>query len=170
MVSNTESEEHLAFDLSDMANIFEYAGSRLLAAWTSLNKELIRSARFRNAIGEYLDWEAKSFIPPWVALCEKSCVHLPLTQNLKIFIGMLHDSDTYEAFMKIPVEPSSTWIRGSMAKTYKWDWWNTAFQDFPCGDVMGLLPSTRDLRDMMFDHFMQLDGNTCQKGLECLEL
>ncbi|KAG1880190.1 hypothetical protein F4604DRAFT_1922872 [Suillus subluteus] len=162
---------HLAFDVSDVANIFKYAGSRLLAIRTMLESRWgVISAEGRIILNEYLNWEAESFLLPWVSVCESARTDPPVSQNLHIFLGIFRTGtvrqvakEMYLAFMNIPAEPSSAWVTSHVVQSYKFAWWNTAFDVTPNKDFIGVHPSSHELWDILFDHFGQL-GNTWHAG------
>ncbi|KAG1857760.1 hypothetical protein F4604DRAFT_1685066 [Suillus subluteus] len=143
---------HLAFHVSDVANIFEYAGSRLLAIRTMLeSRQGVISAEGHIILNEYLNWEA---------------------ENLHIFLGIFRTGtvrhvaeEMYSVFMNIPAEPSSAWVTSHVVQSYKFAWWNTAFDVTPNKDFIGMHPSSHELWDILFDHFGQLPkGNTWHAG------
>ncbi|KAG1851429.1 hypothetical protein DFJ58DRAFT_842133 [Suillus subalutaceus] len=142
-LSSQGIQGHLAFDVSDVANIFEYAGSRLLAIWTMLeSRRGVISAEGRIILNEYLNWEA---------------------ENLHIFLGIFRTGtvrhvakEMYSAFMNIPAEPSSAWVTSHVVQSYKFAWWNTAFDMTPNKAFIGVHPSSHELWEILFDHFGQL--------------
>ncbi|KAG1879778.1 hypothetical protein F4604DRAFT_1922988 [Suillus subluteus] len=152
---------HLAFDVSDMANIFEYAGSRLLAIWTMLeSRRGVILAEGHIILNEYLNWEAESFLLPWVSVCESARTDPLVSQNLHIFLGIFRTGtvrhvaeEMYLAFMNIPAEPSSAWVTSHVVQSYKFAWWNTTFDVTPNKDFIGMHPSSHELWDILFDHF-----------------
>ncbi|KAG1741938.1 hypothetical protein EDB19DRAFT_1907716 [Suillus lakei] len=124
------------FDLANMANIFEFAASRLLAICRVLaNTTLVTSAKVCLIVTKYLMWEGEVFILPWVSFCEGLSISLPLSRNLRFFVGILGMSlvelldyqEFYDSFMKLLAEPSGAWVRGHVVNMYPLDWWNGTF-------------------------------------------
>ncbi|KAG1731223.1 uncharacterized protein EDB91DRAFT_1252285 [Suillus paluster] len=160
---DSSTGEHPTFDLADMANIFEFARSRLLAIRRSLENTTLSSATVL-IISKYLMWEGEVFFLPWVTYCEGLSICPPLSCNLRWFIGILGMSsmelltyrELYDNFMKLPVEPSGAWVTGWVVNTYPMDWWNTAFDAVDYRTFTSRYPGWKQVVQMVADHFEQL--------------
>ncbi|KAG2103995.1 uncharacterized protein F5147DRAFT_654514 [Suillus discolor] len=129
----------LTLTLADMANIFDFVASRLLAIRTTLETSThVKSSKARHNV----------FILPWVALCEGI---LGMSQA-----ELLNDQELYASFMKLPVQPSGPWVKGRLARTYELAWWHTDFDVLPFQDFITTFPPPNQLIRMIADHFTQL--------------
>ncbi|KAG1769728.1 hypothetical protein EV702DRAFT_1202756 [Suillus placidus] len=149
-MSNPASTAQMVFGLADMANIFEFAASRLLAIRMTLDKSnLVTSSKVRYILIRYLMWEGDGISPP-------------LSRNLRFFVGMLGMSqmellnyqEFYDAFMKLPASPSSAWVTGRIVRTYPMAWWNevidtTNLPNFPEGRLLVTPATLVDPRSML---------------------
>ncbi|KAG1834662.1 hypothetical protein DFJ58DRAFT_735751 [Suillus subalutaceus] len=143
------SQPEFSVDLSDLTNIFEYAGSRLLAIHIKLEKTKLKlSPKARNTVSRYLNWEAEAFTLPWIGLCSGISMSLPLSQNLRYHISMVamkqlymvaKFKDIYDAFM-----------------TLKHAWWKGSFADMPDEDLLGSYLNCVELKAMIAEHYEQL--------------
>ncbi|KAG2096504.1 uncharacterized protein F5147DRAFT_656579 [Suillus discolor] len=154
-----------ALGLADMASIFEFAASQLLAIWMTLDtSNLVTSSKVRYIMTRYLMWEGDVFISPWVNYCEGMGISPPLSRNLRFFVGMLGMSQTellnyqefYDAFMKLLAVHSGTWVTGRIVKTYPMAWWNEAFDTVDYKTFTTTLPNFGDIKAMANSHFEQL--------------
>ncbi|KAG1720013.1 hypothetical protein EDB19DRAFT_1918316 [Suillus lakei] len=150
------------FDLADMANIFEFAASRLLAIHRSLENTTPVSSAKRLIVSKKK--APHVFFLPWIAYCEGLSICLPLSRNLRWFVSLLGMSsvellnyrELYEGFMKLPVEPSGAWVRGRVVHTYPMDWWNTTFDAGDYRTFTSRYPGWNQVLQMVTDHFAQL--------------
>ncbi|KAG1749485.1 hypothetical protein EDB19DRAFT_1904603 [Suillus lakei] len=152
------------FDLANMANIFEFTASRLLAIHRSLENTTPASSVKHLIVSKHLMWEGDVFFLPWIAYCEGLSICLPLSHNLRWFVSLLSMSlvellnywELYEGFMKLPVEMSRAWVRGQVIHTYPMDWWNTAFDAGDYRTFTSRYPGWNQVLQMVTDHFAQL--------------
>ncbi|KAG1731777.1 hypothetical protein EDB19DRAFT_1831596 [Suillus lakei] len=144
--------------LTDVANIFEFAASRLLAIRMMLGTtKLVTSSK-------YLMWEGDAFISPWVNICQDMGISLPLSRNLQFFTGMLgmnhmellNYNEFYDKFMSILASPSGAWVTGRVVNTYPMAWWTQAFDTTDYNKFTGNLPNMIEIREMVDSHFAQL--------------
>ncbi|KAG2111434.1 hypothetical protein DEU56DRAFT_762204 [Suillus clintonianus] len=162
--SGSSTDNPPRFNLADMANIFEFAASRLLAIRTSMENKPPPSSATRLIFSKYLMWEADAFFMPWITYCEGMCIAPPLSNRLRYCVGILGMSSTelltyrqlYDQFMQLPVEPSGAWARGRVVKSYPLDWWNTPFDTADYETFTSSYPGWRQVGDMVEAHFEQL--------------
>ncbi|KAG1721476.1 uncharacterized protein EDB91DRAFT_1088441 [Suillus paluster] len=120
-----------AVSLAEMANIFEFATSRLLAIRMTLDTStVVTSSKVRYIVTKYLMWEGD--------------------------MELLNYQEFYDAFMKLPVAPSTAWVTGCIAGTYLMLWWTEAFHTADYQTFTTNLPNFRDIREMVNSHFEQL--------------
>ncbi|KAG2086320.1 uncharacterized protein F5147DRAFT_659239 [Suillus discolor] len=159
------TSDRTTFDLTDMANIFEFAASHLLAIRIALeDSALVTSAKIRHIIARYLMWEGEVFILPWVAFCEGLSISPPLSRNLRFFTGMLGmsqvelltDQELYDSFMKLLPLPSGPWVRGRIIHTYPMAWWTMPFNTMDYKEFTMKFPNCNEIRQMLINHFAQL--------------
>ncbi|KAG1761171.1 hypothetical protein EDD22DRAFT_847997, partial [Suillus occidentalis] len=101
-MTNPASNAHV-FGLADIANVFEFAASRLLAIRISLDKShVVRSSKARSIVTWYLGWEGDAFITPFVNYCMLGMSQLEL----------LNYQEFYDSFMKLPASPTGAWVAG----------------------------------------------------------
>ncbi|KAG1725102.1 hypothetical protein EDB19DRAFT_1915219 [Suillus lakei] len=79
---SSPTSNHPTFDLADMANIFEFTTSRLLAIHRSLENTTSVSSVKCLIVSKYLMWEGNVFFLPWIAYCEGLSICPPLSCNL----------------------------------------------------------------------------------------
>ncbi|KAG1829898.1 hypothetical protein F4604DRAFT_1947368 [Suillus subluteus] len=164
------SQPEFSIDLSDLTNIFEYAGSHLLAICIELEKtKLTLLLKARNTVGRYLNWEAEAFTLPWIGLCSGLSVSPPLSQNLRYHIGVVamkqlymvaKFEDIYDAFMTLKVTPVGPWMKGHIANTYHHAWWKGSFANMPDEDLLGSYPNCVELKAIIAEHYQQLPEGT----------
>ncbi|KAG1779895.1 hypothetical protein EV702DRAFT_1194649 [Suillus placidus] len=164
-MSNPASTTQKVFGLADMASIFEFAASRLLAIWMTLDKSnLVTPSKVRYILTRYLMWEGDVFMSPWVNYCEDQGISPPLSRNLRFFVGMLGMSqmellnyqEFYDLFMKLPASPSGIWVAGRIVKTYSMAWWNEVFDTADYQTFTTNLPNFGNIKEMLVSHFEQL--------------
>ncbi|KAG1871357.1 hypothetical protein DFJ58DRAFT_837308 [Suillus subalutaceus] len=150
---------------ANMANIFEFAASRLLAIQSELETStLVTSPRDRQIVVKYLIWEGDAFILPWVAFCEGMSINPPLSRNLRFFVStlgmkqveLLDEEEVYASFMKLRPEPGVPWVRGRLVKNYPLAWWDGQFTILPYREFLKKFPDSNEMRKMIADHFAQL--------------
>ncbi|KAG1717218.1 hypothetical protein EDB19DRAFT_1923789 [Suillus lakei] len=138
---SSPTSDRPTFDLADMANIFEFAASRLLAICRSLENTTPASLAKHLIVSKHLMWEGDVFFLPWIVMSS---------------VELLKYRELYEGFMKLPVEPSGAWVRGRVVHTYPMDWWNTAFDVGDYRTFTSRYPGWNQVLQMVTDHFDQL--------------
>ncbi|KAG1791612.1 hypothetical protein EV424DRAFT_1549198 [Suillus variegatus] len=153
------------FGLADIANVFEFAASRLLAIRIALGKShLVESGKVHAIVTRYLVWEGEVFITPLVHYCEGRGISLPFSRNLRFFVGMLGMSqleilnyqEFYDSFMKLPASPTGAWVSGRVVREYPLDWWNGMFDTADHQKFTTTFPNFREIQEMVESHFLQL--------------
>ncbi|KAG1782094.1 hypothetical protein EV702DRAFT_1041809 [Suillus placidus] len=164
-MSNPASTAQKVFGLANMANIFEFAASHLLAIRMTLDKSnLVTSSKVRYILTRYLMWEGDVFISPWVNYCEGQGISPPLSRNLRFFVGMLGMSqiellnyqEFYDSCMKLLASPSGAWVTGRIVRTYPMAWWNEGFDTANYQTFTTNLSNFGDIKEMLVSHFAQL--------------
>ncbi|KAG2127660.1 hypothetical protein DEU56DRAFT_758545 [Suillus clintonianus] len=151
--SGSSTDNPPRFDLADMANIFEFAVSRLLAI------TVIHGEQTSSIIGNAANFQQVPYVG---GRC--MCIAPPLSNRLRYCVGILGMSSTelltyrqlYDQFMKLPVEPTGAWARGRVVKSYPLDWWNTPFDTADYETFTSSYPGWRQVGDMVGAHFEQL--------------
>ncbi|KAG1847067.1 hypothetical protein F4604DRAFT_1929022 [Suillus subluteus] len=118
------SQPEFSIDLSDLTNIFEYAGSCLIAICIEMEKTKLKlSPKACNTVSRYLNWEAEVgqldancdiqltyHEGIWIGLCSGLSLSPPLSQNLWYHIGVVamkqlymvaKFKDIYDTFMTL---------------------------------------------------------------------
>ncbi|KAG1839424.1 hypothetical protein F4604DRAFT_1691271 [Suillus subluteus] len=162
--------DELTLDLADFANLFKYAGSRLLKILRVLEQTKDNTSRkVRKNIGMYLNWEAEAFTIPWVTFCTGLSINPPLLHNLRYLIGLLamkqlkmleSYTDVYDSFMTLSVDPPATWMRGREANTYEHAWWLGPLDTEPNKVFFNTYPNCVEVKELFTQHFLQLPEGT----------
>ncbi|KAG2337858.1 hypothetical protein BDR05DRAFT_952302 [Suillus weaverae] len=164
-IGGPASTAQKVFGFANMANIFEFATSCLLAIRMTLDKSnLVTSSKVQYILTRYLMWEGDVFISPWVNYCEGQGISPPLSRNLQFFVHMLSMSqmellnyqEFYDSFMKLPASPSGAWVTGCIIKTYPMAWWHEAFDTTDYQTFTTNLPNFSDIKEMLESHLEQL--------------
>ncbi|KAG1854726.1 hypothetical protein C8R48DRAFT_675509 [Suillus tomentosus] len=160
------SQQDLEFILKDFTQIFEHAGSRLLAIRIELEKtKLTISPDDRRVIGEYLNWDIEAYTLPWMAFCAGLSINPPLSKHLRHMVGMLSMkqldmlkdyTEVYEAFLSLPVSPSGPWTKGRLVREYRHAWWTGLATIKLDPKFLSRYPDGVEVKECVTAHFEQL--------------
>ncbi|KAG1832499.1 hypothetical protein EV424DRAFT_1533673 [Suillus variegatus] len=148
------SQQDLEFTLKDFTQIFEHAGSRLLAIRIELEKtKLTISPDDRWTIGKYLNWDIEAYTLPWMAFCAGLSINPPLSKHLRHMVSvlsmkqldMLKDyAEVYDAFLSLLVSPSGPWTKGRRVQEF-----------------LTTYPDGHEVKECVTTHFAQMfEGDT----------
>ncbi|KAG1888831.1 hypothetical protein F4604DRAFT_1915894 [Suillus subluteus] len=162
-MSNSSKYDLTDFTILDATNILEYATSRFAAIWIACDRSHVpRSPAYKASFIWHLQWEADSFVFPYINICTVLNIHLTMPDLLHSIISRFTCLQTrnitgkqfYAEFFVhcSPHDPELSSTHRVVLK-YAHDWWKGRF------DTLGFpLPSldVNEVLDMMVDHFEQL--------------
>ncbi|KAG1850946.1 hypothetical protein C8R48DRAFT_676562 [Suillus tomentosus] len=162
------SQQDLEFTLKDFTQIFEHAGSCLLAICIELEKTKLTISpddRRISELGHRSQLTSQAYTLPWMAFCAGLSINPPLSKHLRHMVGvlsmkqldMLKDyTEVYEAFLSLPVLPSGPWTKGRLVREYRHAWWTGLATIKLDPKFLSRYPNGVEVKECVTAHFEQL--------------